>query len=237
MNLSRLSILLLATGLAWLPPGAGAEQPSGNLNDSDNTSWNRRLDDTRVDRIRLHSDRFDTVTRVVLITPDCAFRSGTRAITRRNVNRLGITQDIPFIGGLFGATPRAGRLNASNQVGAAFLQDGTLYVDARPAPGPGTAEAGLLTALASGGAVDSGVTLALAGNAPALANLSVVNRDFQFLLPPSGFEAFAPLGGRCGAGALAALPALAPLFRRTEGTAHLLDGQLMVLVPPSIIAR
>jgi len=32
------------------------------------------------------------------------------------------------------------------------------------------------------------------------------------------------------------MPALAPLFDRPEGTAHLLDGQLITLVRPSIIA-
>ena len=106
--------------LGVLPATLRADQPSGNTNSSDNTPWNRRLDDARVDEIKLKTDRYDTVTEVVVITPDCAFRSDTRNINRRNVNRIGFTQDIPLIGGLFENTPRAGRLDGSNQIGLAY---------------------------------------------------------------------------------------------------------------------
>ena len=47
----------------------------------------------------------------------------------------------------------------------------------------------------------------------------------------------APAGYRCGPDAMAALPALAPFFEKPEGTAHLLNGQLIALVRPSIIAN
>jgi hypothetical protein len=36
---------------------------------------------------------------------------------------------------------------------------------------------------------------------------------------------------------MAVLPALAPFFEKPEGTAHLLNGQLIALVRPSIIAN
>ena len=84
MSQRRLGILLaavLALAAAW----AKAEQPSGNTNSSDTTPWNRRLDDARVDQIRLQTDRYDTVTQPVVITPDCAFRSDTRNIMRRGL--------------------------------------------------------------------------------------------------------------------------------------------------------
>ena len=68
-------------------------------------------------------------------------------------------------------------------------------------------------------------------------NVSVVNRDFQYVIQTGGFTAVAPAGYRCGPDALAALPSLSPLFARPEGTAHLLNGQLIALVRPSIIAN
>ena len=68
-------------------------------------------------------------------------------------------------------------------------------------------------------------------------SISVVNRDFQFVIQPGGFTAVAPPGYSCGPNALAAMPSLASLFDRPEGTAHALDGQLVALVRPSIIAN
>ncbi|HEX4570424.1 MAG TPA: hypothetical protein VH184_08360, partial [Dongiaceae bacterium] len=56
----RLGILLTAAVLL-AAPSAWSDQPSGNTNSSDNTPWNKRLDDARVDQIRLQTDRFDTV--------------------------------------------------------------------------------------------------------------------------------------------------------------------------------
>ena len=149
MGRPSFGVLFLAVAmLAVLPSGLRADQPSGNTNSSDNTPWNRRLDDARVDEIKLKTDRYDTVTEVVVITPDCAFRSDTRNINRRNVNRIGFTQDIPLIGGLFENTPRAGRLDGSNQIGLAYLDGNVLYIDTRSATGTGKADAGLLGALA-----------------------------------------------------------------------------------------
>ena len=77
--------IFLAAALTLAAAEAQAEQPSGNTNSSDNTPWNRRLDDARVDQIRLQTDRFDTVTQLMVITPDCAFGSDTRNIMRRGL--------------------------------------------------------------------------------------------------------------------------------------------------------
>jgi hypothetical protein len=237
MRQPSLGILFLAAAmLAVLPSGLRADQPSGNTNSSDNTPWNRRLDDARVDEIRLQTDRYDTVTEVVVITPDCAFRSDTRNINRRNVNRIGFTQDIPLIGGFFENTPRAGRLDGSNQIGLAFLDGNVLYIDTRSAAGSAKADSTLLTALAKGPTGAASASFAVAG-AGSPENVSVVNRDFQYVIQTGGFTAVAPAGYRCGPNAMAALPSLAPLFERPEGTAHFLNGQLIALVRPSIIAN
>jgi hypothetical protein len=237
MRQPSLGILFLAAAmLAVLPSGLRADQPSGNTNSSDNTPWNRRLDDARVDEIRLQTDRYDTVTEVVVITPDCAFRSDTRNINRRNVNRIGFTQDIPLIGGFFENTPRAGRLDGSNQIGLAFLNGNVLYIDTRSAAGSAKADSALLTALAKGPTGAASASFAVAG-AGSPENVSVVNRDFQYVIQTGGFTAVAPAGYRCDPNAMAALPLLAPLFERPEGTAHVLNGQLIALVRPSIIAN
>jgi len=241
MGRPSFGVLFLAVAmLAVLPSGLRADQPSGNTNSSDNTPWNRRLDDARVDEIKLQTDRYDTVTEVVVITPDCAFRSDTRNINRRNVNRIGFTQDIPLIGGFFENTPRAGRLDGSNQIGLAFLDGNVLYIDARSANGSGKAAAtsgrAWLTALAKGPTGAASANFAVAGGGSP-ENVSVVNRDFQYVIQTGGFTAVAPAGYRCGRDALAALPSLSPLFVRPEGTAHLLNGQLIALVRPSIIAN
>ncbi|HSY89380.1 MAG TPA: hypothetical protein VLA85_22645 [Verrucomicrobiae bacterium] len=237
MRQRRFGIAFLAAALlAVLPSGLRADQPSGNTNSSDNTPWNRRLDDARVDEIRLQTDRYDTVTEVVVITPDCAFRSDTRNINRRNVNRIGFTQDIPLIGGFFENTPRAGRLDGSNQIGLAFLDGNVLYIDTRSAAGSAKADSTLLTGLAKGPTGAASASFAVAG-AGSPENVSVVNRDFQYVIQTGGFTAVAPAGYRCGPNAMAALPSLAPLFERPEGTAHFLNGQLIALVRPSIIAN
>ena len=77
--------IYLVLVLALAAAGVQAQQPSGNTNSSDNRPWNRRLDDARVDQIRLQTDRFDTVTQLMVITPDCAFGSDTRNIMRRGL--------------------------------------------------------------------------------------------------------------------------------------------------------
>lgn len=228
--------VVVAVAMILAAAGVQAGQPSGNTNTNDNTPWNRRLDDARVDQIRLQTDRFDTVTLVVVITPDCAFRSDTRNIMRRNVNRLGFTQGLPLIGGFFANTPRAGTLNGSNQIGLAFLRGNVLYVDTRPVSSLAKPDAGLLEALARGPTGAATANLTLPG-AESPQSISVVNRDFQFVIQSGGFTAVAPPGYHCGPNALTAMPSLAPLFDRPEGTAHDLDGQLVALVRPSIIAN
>jgi len=235
MRHQRLAVFL-AAAVVLAAPSLWAGGPSGNTNTNDNTPWNRRLDDARVDQIRLQTDRFDTVTLVVVITPDCAFRSDTRNIVRRNVNRLGFTQGLPLIGGFFTNTPRAGTLNDANQIGLAFLRGNVLYVDTRPVTSLAKPDAGLLEALARGPTGAASANLTLPG-AESPETISVVNRDFQFVIQPGGFTAVAPPGYACGPNALAAMPSLASLFDRPEGTAHNLDGQLVALVRPSIIAN
>ena len=228
--------ICLAAALALAAAGTQAQQPSGNTNSSDNTPWNRRLDDARVDQIRLQTDRYDTVTQLVVITPDCAFRSDTRNIMRRNVNRLGFTQGLPLIGGFFTNTPRSGTLNGANQIGLAFLRGNVLYIDTRPVTSLGKPDPAMLDALATGPTGAANANLTLPG-AESPQTISVVNRDFQFVMQPGRFTAVAPPSYSCGPNALAAMPSLASLFNRSEGTAHNLDGQLVALVPPSIIAR
>jgi hypothetical protein len=235
MRQRRLGVALAAAAIL-AAAGAWADQPSGNTNTNDNTPWNRRLDDARVDEIKLRTDRYDTVTAVVVITPDCAFRSDTRNIMRRNVNRLGFTQDLPIIGGFFENTPRAGKLDGSNQIGLAFLRGDVLYVDTRPVTSLAKPDPGLLDVVASGPTGAASANLTLPG-AEAPESISVVNRDFQYVIQPGGFTAVAPPGYRCGPNALAAMPSLAPLFEKPEGTAHDLNGQLIALVRPSIIAN
>jgi hypothetical protein len=235
MRQRRLGIALAAAAIL-AAAAARADQPSGNTNTNDNTPWNRRLDDARVDEIKLRTDRYDTVTEVVVITPDCAFRSDTRNITRRNVNRLGFTQDLPLIGGFFENTPRAGKLDGSNQIGLAFLQGDVLYIDTRPVTSLGKPDGTWLAALAQGPTGAASANLTLPG-AEAPESVSVVNRDFQYVIRPGGFTAVAPPGYRCGPNALAAMAALAPLFDKPAGSAHNLNGQLIALVRPSIIAN
>ena len=228
--------MALAAAVILAAPSAWSDQPSGNTNSSDNTPWNRRLDDARVDQIRLQTDRYDTVTQLVVITPDCAFRSDTRNIMRRNVNRLGFTQGLPLIGGFFTNTPRSGTLNGANQIGLAFLKGNVLYVDTRPVTSLGKPDPAMLDALARGSTGAATADLRLPG-AESPQSISVVNRDFQFVMQPGRFTAVAPPSYSCGPNALAAMPSLASLFDRPEGTAHDLDGQLVALVPPSIIAN
>jgi hypothetical protein len=228
-------IAALAIIASALPSEARADD-SGNRNDRGLRPWERKLYDTQVYEIPLWTQRHDTASRIVVVTASCAFRGDTRAITRRNVNKIGITQDIPVIGQLFGDTPRQGQLTDGNRVGLAFLDSETLYVDLRPRTGLANPDRRLLDGLANGPAAARGAPFAIAPNTPLFASFSVVNRDFEFVIPSAYFTAVAPPGGACGDGAFAHLPALAPLFRQPIGTAHLLTGRLIVLVPPSIVA-
>jgi hypothetical protein len=234
MRAGHILAALAIIGLA-LSSGARADD-SDTRNDRVFSPWERKLYDTQVYEIPLWTQRHDTVTKVVVVTASCAFRGDTRAITRRNVNKIGITQDIPVIGQLFGDTPRQGQLTDGNQVGLAYLDRETLYVDLRPRTSLANPDRRLLDAFANGPPAGRGAPFAIAPNAPLFASFSVVNRDFEFVVPGANFAAVAPPGRPCGGAALAHLPALAPLFPQPIGAAHLLTGRLIVLVPPSIIA-
>src|SRR5262245_3289982 len=86
-------------GLALLSGGRAYADDNRTLSPQD-----RDLYDTQVYQIPLWTERHDMATGVVVLTSSCAFRSNTRAITRRNVNKIGITQDIPVLGQLSGNT-------------------------------------------------------------------------------------------------------------------------------------
>jgi hypothetical protein len=236
-DIMRAGHLLAAVAIFGLALSFAAHaDDSDTRNDRVFSPWERKLYDTQVYEIPLWTQRHDTVTRVVVVTASCAFRSDTRVITRRNVNKIGITQDIPVIGQLFGDTPRQGQLTYGNQVGLAYLDHETLYVDLRPRTSLANPDRRLLDALANGPPAGRGAPFAIAPTTPLLASFSVVNRDFEFVIPSANFAAVAPPGKTCGDGVFAHWPALAPLFPQPIGTAHLLTGRLIVLVPPSIIA-
>ncbi len=219
--------------LVLLPRGAFAD-PNGP---ADRTPADRRLEDKRVDDIRLTmTDSYATVTKLVVLTADCAFRSATDAIRRRNVNRLGFTQDIPLVGGFFADTPRQRDFTDANQIGLAYLDGSRMFVDLRGTGGPPTTDRALLNALAEGPTGGQSANFALNGAAPPFAGLSVVNRDFQFLVPSANFSALAAPGKSCAKDAFAGLPLLASMFDKPVGSAHLVNGQIVVLIKPSIIA-
>jgi hypothetical protein len=230
-----LATLGLSAFLAVTSPAAFALQPGGK-NDRALPPNDRPLYDTQVDEISLWTDSYATVTKIVVVTANCAFRGDARASLRRNVNRLGFTRDIPLIGQLFVDTPRRGDLNPGNQIGFAYLDGETLYVDARFISGKGTVDRTLLSALSNGPTAGVTVPFAVVPNAPPLQSVSVVNRDYEFVVRPAHFTAVAPPGMRCGNNALSALPSLGPLFGQPLGTAHLVSWRLIVLVRPSIIA-
>jgi hypothetical protein len=209
---------------------------SGSGNEAkDNTPASQSVEDKRVDQISLKTDINALVTKLVVMTPDCVFRGGTDRTKRRNVNRLGFTQDLPLIGGLFEQTPRQDDLTAGNQRGLSFLRDGTIFVDLRPSAGAGAPDPGLLTALADGPTGGESQVFAVAEGAPALQSVSVLNRDFEYLVRPANFAALAPMGRHCGANALADLPPIGSLFDRPLGAVYLTQGGLIVVAKPSII--
>ncbi len=227
--------------LAWAIVAVFAVMPAAiaenDRNPSENTPADRALEGARLDTIHLAmANSYATLTQIVVVTPDCAFRGATSVTRRRNVNKVGITQDIPLIGEFFADTPRQGELNASNQLGLAYIDGSTLYVDLRPAGGSPTADRSFLSALAGGPTGGQSAAFAPNGAAPPFVGFSVVNRNFQFQVPKANFSAFAPAGAACGKDATKRLPSLAPLFAQPVGSAHLLNGQLIVLVKPSIVA-
>jgi hypothetical protein len=234
MRISNLAWAILVT-LAILPTAYAGND--GGLNLNDNTQADRALEGMRLDTIHLAmEDSYATLTQIVVVTPDCAFRGDTAVTRRRNVNKVGITQDMPFIGEFFADTPRQGELNTSNQLGLAYLEGSTLYVDLRSGSPTPTANRSLLDALVTGPTGGQSAPFAANSAAPPLAGFSVVNRNFQFQVPKANFSAVAPAGTACGKDAMTRLPPLAPLFAKPVGSVHLLTGQLIVLVRPSIIA-
>jgi hypothetical protein len=217
---------------------ASASADNGGIpNMNDNTQSDRALEDRRVDQIALATtDTNALITKIVVVTGDCAFRAETNDSRRRNVNKVGITQDMPFIGEFFAKTPRQGQLNSANQVGLVYLERPALYIDLRQTSGSPTADRALLEALGAAAAGGQGVAFAPNTAAAPYTAFSVINRNFQFTVPRGNFAATAPTGTSCGGNAMTRLPPLAPLFDKAVGSAHLLDGQLVVLIRPSIIA-
>ena len=239
MRARNLLATLLTVGACAI--GAGNALAQNDRNPMENSPADRSLQGARLDDIHLWmADSYATLTQLVVVTPDCAFRGGTSVNFRRNVNKVGITQDIPLIGQFFAATPRQGQLNSANQLGLAYIDGGTLYVDLRQGASATSATAAsdrsLLGTLTASPASAQSAPFSSGGNAPAFMAFSVVNRDYQFQVPVGNFTAIAPGGAACGAGAMTRLPPLGPLFATPVGTAHNLGGQLIVLIRPSIIA-
>ncbi len=237
MRIGKLTLTILATfalASGIFQPDAMAENDGFPM---DHSPADRALEGKRLDTIHLAmQDGYATLDKVVVVSPDCAFRGDTGATMRRNVNKVGITQDMPFIGQFFAATPRQGQLNAGNQIGLAYNDESTLYVELRTASAAPTADRGLLGALATSPTTGQSAPLAPNGAAAPFAGFSVVNRDFQFQVPMANFAALAPVGAACGKDAMTRLPPLAPFFAQPTGTVHLLKGEMIVLVKPSIIA-
>ena len=216
-----------------------AVSPAWAQNDdpAERSPADRALQGARLDEIRLSMrDSFATLTQLVVVTSDCAFRGSTSVNYRQNVNKIGFTQDLPLVGQFFAPTPRQGQLTQANQLGLAFIDNGTLFVDLRQSFGPTSSDSSLLQTFAGAPASAHGTPFSPGGNATAFNAFSVVNRDFQFQVPIGNFTAIAMGGAACAPGAATRLPPLGALFAQPVGTAHNLNGQLIVLIKPSIIA-
>ena len=112
--------------LAWVIVAVFAFVPAAiaenDRNPSENTPADRALEGARLDTIHLAmANSYATLTQIVVVTPDCAFRGATSVTRRHNVNKVGITQDLPLIGEFFADTPRQGKLNAANHAAAVEL--------------------------------------------------------------------------------------------------------------------
>ena len=235
MKRAFLAAAIAAAWLGGLGPVAADMNGSNGSPERDGGPAAQSMEDRRVDQIALKTYTNALVTKLVVLTPDCVFRSGTDGTRRRNVNRLGFTQELPLVGQLFEQTPRQDQLTAENQRGLSFLKDGTIFVDLRASAGTGAPDPGLLTALADGPATGGIQVFAVAAGAPALQGVGVLNRDFEYLVRPANFSARAPMGRHCGAGALADLPPIGSLFDRPLGAVYLTEGSLIVVAKPSII--
>ncbi len=223
-----------AAWLGGLAPAA-ADMSGSGAESKDNTPVSRSMEDKRVDQITLKTDINALVTKLVVMTPDCVFRGGTDQSLRRNVNRLGFTQELPLIGGLFEQTPRQDDLTEANQRGLSYLKDGTIFVDLRPSAGPGAPDPSLLAALTDGPTGGQNQIFGVAAGAPALQSVGVLNRDFEYLVRPANFAPLAPAGRHCGTNALADLPPIGSLFDKPLGAVYLTEGRLIIVAKPSII--
>lgn len=236
MQLGQLSQIVLAVLLfgACTLTSAWAQT---DRNPTENSPADRALQGARLDEIRLSMrDSFATLTQLVVVASDCAFRGGTSVNYRQNVNKLGFTQDLPLVGQFFAPTPRQGQLTDANQIGLAFIDSSTLFVDLRRSFAAANGDRSLLQTLTGAPASTQSAPFSAGGNAPAFIAFSVVNRDFQFQVPVGNFTAITPGNAACGAGVMTRLPPLGALFDQPVGTAHNLGGQLIVLIKPSIIA-
>jgi hypothetical protein len=230
---------VLATLLTVWACAIGADNAlaQNDRNPVENSPVDRSLQGARLDDIHLWmADGYATLTQLVVVTPDCAFRGGTSVNYRQNVNKLGFTQDLPLIGGFFAPTPRQGQLTQANQLGLAYIDGGTMFVDLRQAFAAATNDRALLGTLTASPANAQSAPFSAGGNTQAFIAFSVVNRNYQFQVPVGNFTAIAPGGAGCGAGVMTRLPPLGALFAQPVGTAHNLNGQLIVLIKPSIIA-
>jgi hypothetical protein len=236
MRIGKLASAVLAVIVLAIGIHAPEAQAQNDRNPTENSPADRALEGKRLDTIHLAMpDSYATLSQIAVVTSDCAFRGTTSPTMRRNVNKVGITQDMPWIGQFFAATPRQGELNAGNQIGLAYADDSTLYVDLRSAGAPPTGDRSLLGALVSGPTGQS-APFALNAAAQPFVGFSVVNRDFQFQVPVANFTALAPARAACGSNAMTKLPLMASYFPQAAGSVHLLRGQMIVLVKPSIIA-
>lgn len=236
MQQGRLTLVVLAA-LVWATCATPSVRAQNDNGPTERSPADRALEGARLDEIRLSMrDSFATLTQLVVVTPDCAFRGSTSVNYRQNVNKVGFTQDLPLVGQFFVPTPRQGQLTDANQLALAYIANGTLFVDLRQSFAAANGDRSFLGTLTGSPASAQSARLSPGGNAPAFIAFSVVNRDFQFQVPIGNFSAITPGGVSCGPGTMTRLPALGALFDRPVGTAHNLNGQLIVLIKPSIIA-
>ena len=236
MQQVKLTQIMLATLLFAACTISSVWAQTTDRNPTENSPADRALQGARLDEIRLSMrDSFATLTQLVVATPDCAFRGSTSVNYRQNVNKLGFTQDLPLVGQFFAPTPRQGQLTGANQLGLAYIDNGTLFVDLRQSFAAANGDRSFLGTLTGSPASAQPVSFSPGGTAPAFIAFSVVNRDFQFQVPIGNITAITP-GMTCAPGAMTRLPPLGALFDQPVGTAHNLNGQLIVLIKPSIIA-
>ena len=225
--------LAAACSRSCRPPPGG--QPSGNTNSSDNTPWNRRLEqcaggrDQAQDRPLRYGDRgrgHHPGLRLPQRHPQHqpAKRESDRLHPGHSADRRAVREHAA-----------GGRLDGSNQIGLAFLDGNVLYIDtrsateaAKPTPPP----TGLADRLGEG--PDRRRERQFRRRRGGFAG-KCQRRQSRLPIcdPDRRLHRRRPGGYRCGPNAMAALPVLGPFFERPEGTAHFLNGQLIALVRPA----